>query len=244
MPITKYYLAVVSLFPDMYQHLHYGVIGRFIKTANFNLQFFNPRDYTHNNYAKVDDRPYGGGPGMVMSCQPLDDAINAARQWMREQDDCLNPLCIYMSPQGKVLTQELVQRDLVVHNALIILAGRYEGIDERLLELQVDIEVSVGDFIVSGGEIPSLLLIDAWIRCLPNALNNCDSKSSDSFARHNLLQHPQYTRPEQYKDLSVPEVLLSGDHQKIESWRREQSLKRTEKKRVDLFVTRGIEDVK
>ena len=234
MSITRF-IAIVTLFPKMYASLNYGVIGNYLKTQALELKFFNPRDYAKNKHNKVDDKPYGGGPGMVMCCQPLDDAINSSRQWLETKNASVKPTCIYMSPQGKILNQTMVKSSLMDITSMIIVAGRYEAIDERILQLQVDLEISVGDFVVSGGELPSMLLLDAWIRCLPNALGNEFSNIGDSFASEQLLQYPQYTRPEVYKNMQVPKVLLSGDHSQIKIWRNRQKIQRTQQKRGDLI---------
>lgn len=227
-------IAIVSLLPAIFDGLNHGVVGRYIVNDKVKIEHFNPRDFTKDLHRTVDDKPYGGGPGMLMSCEPLDDAIEAARAWLVEQNNSSMPLVVLMSPQGETLNHLMLIERFTELNNVIIICGRYEGIDERLIQLQVDCEISVGDFVVSGGEIPCMLLIDALVRQLPDALGNNESAVADSFAS-NQLKYPQYTRPEVYKGLQVPSVLLSGDHAKIEQWRQQQSLQRTAARRPDLI---------
>jgi tRNA (guanine37-N1)-methyltransferase len=205
-----------------------GVTGKAVNNGLLNLEFWNPRDFTHDKHRTVDDRPYGGGPGMLMKVQPLRDAIQAAKAAAGEQ-----ARVIYLSPQGRKLDQagvsELAQRD-----RLVLVAGRYEGIDERLLETEIDEEWSLGDFVVSGGELPAMTLIDAVSRLVPGVLGHEDSAAEDSFA-DGLLDCPHYTRPEQVNGQQVPEVLLSGNHEMIRRWRLKQQLGRTWQRRPDLL---------
>ena len=222
-------IALITLFPEMFEALtDYGISGRAVNQGLLELSSFNPRDYTDDPHSVVDDRPYGGGPGMVMMIEPLRKAISAARDWIQGE-----PLVVYLSPQGKALQQTAVNQ-FATHQSLILIAGRYEGIDERLIELEVDQEWSIGDYVLSGGELPAMVFIDALIRQLPGALGHKDSASQDSFAE-GILDCPHYTRPDTYEGLDVPEVLLSGNHEKIRQWRLKQSLLRTKQRRPDLL---------
>lgn len=207
----------------------YGVTGRAVRQDLIDVQVWNPRDYTHDKHRTVDDRPFGGGPGMVMKVQPLQDALADAKA------DCesVSKQVIYLSPQGKPLTHELAE-SLSDFDQLILIAGRYEGIDERLIETEVDMEVSIGDFVLSGGELPAMVLIDSVSRLIPGVLGHAESAVEDSFAE-GLLDHPHYTRPDVVNGLAVPEVLLSGHHVKIAEWREQQALKRTFLRRPDLL---------
>ncbi|MGB2180048.1 MAG: tRNA (guanosine(37)-N1)-methyltransferase TrmD [Porticoccaceae bacterium] len=229
-------IALITLFPEMFEALtDYGISGRAVNQGLLELSSFNPRDYTDDPHSVVDDRPYGGGPGMVMMIEPLRKAISAARDWIQGE-----PLVVYLSPQGKVLQQTAVNQ-FATHQSLILIAGRYEGIDERLIELEVDQEWSIGDYVLSGGELPAMVFIDALIRQLPGALGHKDSASQDSFAE-GILDCPHYTRPDTYEGLDVPEVLLSGNHEKIRQWRLKQSLLRTKQRRPDLLDRLELDD--
>ena len=223
---------VVTLFPEMMEALAAGVIGRAQKQELIDLHCWNPRDYTHDVHKTVDDRPYGGGPGMVMKIEPLDAAINAAR----EQSPSAKT--VYLSPQGEPLTQGIAKQ-LSNQKALILICGRYEGIDERLLNKQVDMEISIGDYVLSGGELPAMVLIDSVSRLIPGVLGHADSAEQDSFT-NGLLDCPHYTRPEILDGEQVPQVLLSGNHAEIEKWRLQQSLFRTRERRPDLFNKREL----
>jgi len=224
--------GIISLFPEMFRALtESGITGRAVKTGLLEVVCWNPRDYTEDAYHRVDDRPYGGGPGMVMQIEPLRRAIAAAKTAAAEKG--LSPKVIYLSPQGRVLTQAGVQ-ELRQEAALILLCGRYEGIDERFIQREVDAEWSVGDYVLSGGELPAMVLIDAVTRLLPGALGSDASAEEDSFS-DGLLDCPHYTRPEIYEGEQVPAVLLSGDHAAIKKWRRRQSLERTLQRRPDLL---------
>ncbi len=224
------WFGVVTLFPEMIQALTgQGVSGRAVKQDKVSVTCWNPRDYAYDNYQTVDDRPYGGGPGMLMKIQPLKDAIHAAKAAAGE-----GARVIYMSPQGRKLDQEGVL-ELAQHDKLILVAGRYEGIDERLIEAEVDEEWSVGDFVLSGGELPAMTLMDAVIRLVPGVLGHELSAQQDSFM-DGLLDCPHYTRPEVYEGEAVPEVLLSGNHEKIRQWRLKQALGRTWQRRPDLLA--------
>lgn len=212
---------VVTLFPEMFQALtDHGVTGRAVKQDKVSIQCWNPRDFTHDNYQTVDDRPYGGGPGMLMKIQPLKDAIHAAKA--AAGDDAK---VIYMSPQGRKLDQRGAEQ-LAQQHKLILVAGRYEGIDERLIETEIDEEWSLGDFVLSGGEMAAMTMMDAVIRLVPGVLGHELSAQQDSFS-DGLLDCPHYTRPELYEGQAVPQVLLSGNHEKIRQWRLKQSLGRT-----------------
>ena len=222
-------IALITLFPEMFAAVaDYGISGRAVKQGLLELSSFNPREFTQDRHETVDDRPYGGGPGMVMMVEPLRRAIAAAREWAGQ-----DALVVYLSPQGRVLNQQAVN-SFAKHQSLILIAGRYEGIDERLIQLEVDEEWSIGDYVLSGGELPAMVLVDALIRQLPGALGHQDSADQDSFA-DGLLDCPHYTRPEDYQGQSVPEVLLSGNHEKIRRWRLQQSLVRTQQRRPELM---------
>lgn len=223
------WFGVVTLFPAFFSVLEYGIIGRALKAALLEVNCWNPRDFTTNKHRSVDDRPYGGGPGMVMTVEPLQKAILAAKAAAP-----LKPVVIHLSPQGKRFNQ-LAAQELLAKRCLILVAGRYEGIDERLLQLEVDEEWSLGDYILSGGEIAALAMIDTITRLIPSALGSEDSAALDSFSQ-GLLKYPQFTRPEEYQGLSVPDVLKTGDHKAIENWRLKQSLGRTWLKRPDLLT--------
>ena len=233
---------VITLFPEMVGQLaSEGVLGRAIKQGIIGLTCWNPRDFTHDRHRTVDDRPYGGGPGMLMKVQPLADAIEAARQQAGE-----SARVIYLSPQGQRLNQQRV-RQLALpapeHRdaALILIAGRYEGIDQRLVEHYVDEEISIGDYVLSGGEFAAMVVIDAVARMLPGVLGDQDSAQQDSFMQ-GLLDCPHYTRPEEIDGMRVPDVLLGGDHEAIARWRLKQSLGRTWLHRPDLLAQVQLND--
>lgn len=208
----------------------FGVSGRAIKQGLVELKAWTPRDFAHDRHSTVDERPYGGGPGMVMMVQPLRDAISAAKEWAGAEAKV-----IYLSPQGRTLDQAGVA-ELATYSNMVLVAGRYEGIDERLLESVIDEEWSVGDYVLSGGELPAMVLIDSVIRLVPGALGHAQSAEQDSFT-DGLLDCPHYTRPEDFEGARVPEVLLSGNHEHIRRWRLKQSLGRTWLKRPDLLET-------
>ncbi len=223
------WFGVVSLFPDMFAPFtQQGVIGRAVKSGTLSVDTFNPRDFTHDRHRTVDDRPYGGGPGMLMMVKPLTDAIQAAKKVGGE-----NSKVIYLSPQGKPLDQAGAQR-LANIDRTILICGRYEGIDDRVIERHVDEEISIGDYVLSGGELPAMVLMDAVARLVPGVLGHKASAVEDSFT-DGLLDCPHYTRPEILDGQKVPEVLLSGDHEKIRQWRLMQSLGRTLQRRPDLL---------
>lgn len=227
---------VVTLFPEIFQAItQFGVTQRAIERGSFELNCINPRDFTHNNYRTIDDRPYGGGPGMVMLAKPLSDAIDAAQanQARKLSADHQAPV-ILLSPQGQQLTHAKVMA-LTKKPGLILICGRYEGIDQRLLDTMIDEEISIGDFVLTGGEIPAMALIDAVVRQLPGVLNDADSAIQDSFV-DGLLDCAHYTRPEVIDGMVVPAPLMSGDHKAILKWRRQSALINTQKKRPDLLV--------
>jgi tRNA (guanine37-N1)-methyltransferase len=233
---------VITLFPEMVGHIaSEGVLGRAVKQGIIGLTCWNPRDFTHDRHRTVDDRPYGGGPGMLMKVQPLADAIEAARQKAGE-----SARVIYLSPQGQSLNQHRVRQLAQLQGehgdaALILIAGRYEGIDQRLVEHYVDEEISIGDYVLSGGEFAAMVLIDAVARMLPGVLGDQNSAQQDSFMQ-GLLDYPHYTRPEEIDGMRVPDVLLGGDHEAIARWRLKQSLGKTWLHRPDLLEQVQLND--
>ena len=225
---------VVTLFPEMFAALtQSGVTRRAYEQQRWGLSTWNPRDFTTDNHRTVDDRPYGGGPGMVMLAKPLEAAIGAARQ-RQVMLELPVPRVLFMSPQGKPLTHDKVMQ-LKQEAGLVILCGRYEAVDQRLLDRVVDEEISLGDFVLSGGELPAMALMDAVVRQLPGVLNDDASAVEDSFV-NGLLDSPHYTRPDSYEGVGVPPVLMGGNHAEIIKWRRERMLEATAKKRPDLLV--------
>lgn len=232
-------IDVVTLFPAMVEHAcGFGVTGRARERGLWQLATWNPRDFTTDAHRTVDDRPYGGGPGMVMLAEPLARSLAAARA-AQAAAGVAHPRVVYLSPAGAPLTHARVKAMAEAPQAgYILLAGRYEGVDERLIAREVDEEIAIGDFVVSGGELPALMLIDAIARQLPGALNDAQSAQEDSFVA-GLLDCPHYTRPEVYEGVRVPEVLLSGHHEAIRKWRLAESLKRTAERRPDLLQDRA-----
>ncbi len=225
-------VAVVTIFPEMFGALTgYGISGRAVREGLVELTCWNPRDHASDRHRSVDDRPYGGGPGMVMSAPPLCAAIRAARRELGA-----GARVIYLSPQGVALRQQRVE-ELARGGPLVLLAGRYEGVDERVIESEVDEEISLGDYVLSGGELPAMVLLDAVIRLLPGALGHDESAVQDSFVE-GLLDCPHYTRPEVFEQRAAPPVLLSGDHERIRAWRLEQARARTRARRPDLAAAR------
>lgn len=223
---------VITLFPEMFSALtEAGITRRAFEENYCSLRLWNPRDFTNDRRRTVDDRPYGGGPGMVMLAEPLEKAINSAKT--AQQTDGMETYVVYLSPQGNPLTHKRVM-SLKKKQGLILLCGRYEAVDQRLIERCVDEEISIGDFVVSGGEIPAMALMDAIIRQLPGVLHDDLSAVQDSFVP-GILDCPHYTKPPLYEDMSVPAVLMSGNHAEIEKWRREQALLATRQKRPDLL---------
>lgn len=226
--------AVVTLFPEMFSAVsEWGVTSRGLRDQLWSLSLHDPRDQALDRHSTVDDRPYGGGPGMVMQAPLLERALESAKTALGG-----NPKVVAMTPQGRRFTDS-VARELLADDATIFVSGRYEGIDERFIERSVDHEISVGDFVVSGGELPTMLVIDAMVRLIPGVLGHNASAQEDSFV-DGLLDCPHYTRPEMYEGRVVPAVLLSGDHGAIARWRRAQSVRRTLDRRPDLLSPDGV----
>jgi len=229
---------VVTLFPAMFDAVtELGVTGRARERGLYQFVAWNPRDFTANVHRTVDDRPYGGGPGMVMMAEPLDRALAAARQ-RQVSAGVERPRMVHLTPQGRLLDHALVA-ELARESGLVLLAGRYEGVDERLIERQAIEEISIGDYVMSGGELAAMVLMDSVVRQLPGALGDAESASQDSFV-DGLLDCPHYTRPEMYEGTPVPAVLLSGNHAVIARWRLKQSLGRTWQRRPDLLERRVL----
>jgi len=223
------WFGIVTLFPEMFEAVtRFGVTGRAVRNGLMDVSCWNPRDFAHDRHRTVDDRPYGGGPGMLMKVQPLRDAIAAAKEQAKGRVKV-----IYLSPQGRRLDQAGVS-ELAAADSLILVAGRYEGIDERLIRAEIDEEWSLGDFVLSGGELPAMVVVDAVSRMLPGVLGHADSAVEDSFF-DGLLDCPHYTRPEVLDGMTVPDVLLSGNHEHIRRWRLKQQLGRTWERRPDLL---------
>ncbi|HAE78439.1 tRNA (guanosine(37)-N1)-methyltransferase TrmD [Morganella morganii] len=230
------WIGVISLFPEMFLSITgHGVTGRAVKNGLISVDCWNPRDFTYDRHHTVDDRPYGGGPGMLMMVEPLRKAIHAAKA--AAGDDAK---VIYLSPQGRKLDQQGVC-ELAANEKLILVCGRYEGVDERVIQTEIDEEWSVGDYVLSGGELPAMVLIDAVSRFVPGVLGHQASAKEDSFAE-GLLDHPHYTRPEVLDGMSVPPVLLSGNHAEIDRWRMKQSLGRTWLRRPELLESLALTD--
>ena len=230
------WIGVISLFPEMFRAVvDYGVTGRAVKNGLLNVQCWNPRDFTYDRHRTVDDRPYGGGPGMLMMVQPLRDAIHAAKAAAGD-----GARVIYLSPQGRKLDQQGV-RQLATHQKMILVCGRYEGIDERVIKTDIDEEWSIGDYVLSGGELPAMVLIDSVARFIPGVLGHQSSAEEDSFA-DGLLDCPHFTRPEVLAGMDVPPVLLSGNHAEIRRWRLKQSLGRTWLRRPELLKSLALTD--
>lgn len=226
-------IGLISVFPEMFSAIaSYGISSRALKQNIFSMDYWNPRDFTEDVHRTIDDRPYGGGPGMVMMAEPLFQSITAAKQVMPDAK------VVVMSPQGQALKQSLAM-ELASQKELIILCGRYEGIDERLIENSVDYEVSIGDYVLSGGELAAMVLIDTVVRTLPGALGNENSANEDSF-QTGLLDYQHYTRPETWQDKSVPHELLSGNHEAIRQWRLKQALGRTWLRRPELLEAKQL----
>jgi tRNA (guanine37-N1)-methyltransferase len=230
---------VITLFPEMFDAItRYGITRRAAEQNKFALRTWNPREFTRDKHRSVDDRPYGGGPGMLMLAEPLAQAITAAKQ-NQTQAGVIKSCVIHLSPQGRQLNHEVVKELLQQHGGLILLASRYEGVDERLIRQQVDQEISIGDYVLSGGELAAMVLIDSLVRQLPGVLGDAESAQQDSFVT-GLLDCPHYTRPEVFEGEGIPEVLLSGHHAEIEKWRLKQALGRTWQRRPDLLAQRQL----
>jgi tRNA (guanine37-N1)-methyltransferase len=231
-------IDVVTLFPPMFDAVtESGVTGRARERKLYELVLWNPRDFATGSYRSVDDRPYGGGPGMVMMPEPLEKALSAARQRQRSSG-VGKPRVVHLTPQGRLLDHALVA-ELAKEQGIVMLAGRYEGVDERLVKRVIDDEISIGDYVLSGGELAAMVVIDCVVRQMPGALGDAESASQDSFV-NGLLDHPHYTRPEVYGDDAVPAVLLSGNHADIARWRLKQALGRTWLRRPDLLEKRTL----
>ena len=234
-------LGIVTLFPEMFAAVtEHGISGRAVRSGLMNLELFNPRDYTTDKHRTVDDKPFGGGPGMLMKTEPLIASIAAARQVVSQKQTVGEKArVIYLSPQGKTLKQDSII-DLAKRESMVLLCGRYQGIDNRVLENEIDEEWSLGDFVISGGELAAMTLIDAMTRFQPGALGDEGSALEDSFS-NGLLHSPEYTRPQSIAGSDMPEVLLSGDHEAIRKWRLKQSLGATWLKRPDLLQAMSLE---
>jgi tRNA (guanine37-N1)-methyltransferase len=226
---------VITLFPDLVKDsFNYGITGRALASQKILLNVLNPRDFSTENNGKVDDRPYGGGPGMVMQPEPMIKAIRQAKSQSK------NPYTIFMSPQGNIFNQAKVE-ELSDREHLVIVCGRYEGIDQRIIDSEVDEECCIGGYILSGGELPALIVMDSITRTVEGVVGDADSVKKDTFS-DGLLKHPQYTRPESGSYGDVPEILLSGDHELIRRWQLKQSLLKTRKNRPDLLEIRSLDD--
>ena len=232
--MTAIHFDVITLFPEMITNAaSYGVTGRAMEREIVSLSTWNPRDFTQDKHKTVDDRPYGGGPGMVMKYQPLHDAVNQAKKTGNK-----DAKVVYLSPQGKPITQALLSEACNV-SQLILVAGRYEGVDERFVNMDCDDEWSIGDYVISGGELAALIVIDAITRLLPGVLGHEESAQQDSHM-NGLLDYPHYTRPEDIEGHNVPEVLLGGNHAEIGIWRMKQALGRTWQRRPDLLENKNL----
>ncbi len=218
-------IDIITLFPEMFDSLKSSIIGKAKENNLVNINIHNLRDYSKDSHKKCDDYPFGGGAGMVMSVQPIYDCIQAvAKEGARK---------VYLSPQGRKLNQSIV-KELSGYENIVLLCGHYEGIDERVIELCIDEEISIGDYVLTGGELPAMVVVDAICRYLPGVLHNGQSVVDESFS-NDTLEYPQYTRPNEFMGKCVPDVLISGNHQKVDEWRKEQSLIRTKIKRPDLL---------
>lgn len=219
-------IDILTIFPEMFDALNYSILSRAQKTKLLEIKTTNIRDFSLDNNKRCDDYSYGGGAGMIMTPQPLFDAINSVRTEKSH--------IIFMSPKGKTLTQKRVEELAKMDKDLVIVCGHYEGIDERIIDLLIDEELSIGDYVLTGGEIPAMVLIDAVSRYVPGVLGNDDTTEIETFS-NGLLEYPQYTRPYEFKGLTVPDILLSGDHKKVDAWRLSKSLEITKKRRPDLY---------
>ena len=227
-------INIVTLFPEMFSAItDCGITSRAVSEGLINLRFFNPREFAKDKHRTVDDKPYGGGPGMLMKIEPLVAAIKSAKDGLIENANGQSVKVAYLSPQGKVLDQAGVE-EIASRDRLVLLCGRYQGIDQRVIDQEVDEEWSIGDFVISGGELAAMILVDAVTRLQPGAIGDKGSVSQDSFS-NGLLHWPEYTKPKVFNNRSVPSVLLSGDHKAIQEWRLEQSLVVTSNKRPDLM---------
>lgn len=231
---------IITLFPPMFDAVtECGVTGRARDSGLYQLVLWNPRDFAANSHRTVDDRPYGGGPGMVMMAEPLEKAIAAASQ-RQKSSGVRRPRVVFLSPQGRLLNHRLVM-ELSQEQGLVMIAGRYEGVDERLVRRQIDDEISIGDYVLSGGELAAMVVMDCVVRQIPGVLGDAESARQDSFV-NGLLDCPHYTRPETYKGEVVPPVLMSGNHAEISRWRLKQALGRTWQRRPDLLAQRELNE--
>jgi len=223
-------IDIITIFPKMFEPiLNESIVKRAQQKGRVKIYIHNQRDYTRDKHRKVDDRPFGGGSGMVMTCEPIFNAVEKIRSRVTGRKACVILLC----PQGKRFNQKMAQRLARVRH-LILVCGHYEGVDERVKKYLVDEEVSIGDYVLTGGELPAMVLVDSVVRLLPGVLGDKNSLNFESF-KGNLLEYPQYTRPANFKGKAVPKILLSGDHKKIEAWRKKEALKRTKERRPDLL---------
>ncbi len=222
-------IDILTLFPEMFDALNCSILARAQKNNLIDISITNIRDYTKNKNKRCDDYSYGGGAGMIMTPQPLYDAINAVKKISGDG------YVIYLSPKGTLLKQGKVEKLAKEHNHLILVCGHYEGIDERIIELCVDEEISIGDYVLTGGELPAMVLVDAVARYIPNVLGNEETTNEESFSTNGLLEYPQYTRPSVFMGLEVPQVLLNGNHGEVAKWREEQAKALTSKRRPDLL---------
>jgi tRNA (guanine37-N1)-methyltransferase len=231
---------IITLFPPMFDAVtECGVTGRARDSGLYQLVLWNPRDFAANSHRTVDDRPYGGGPGMVMMAEPLEKAISAASQ-RQISSGVRRPRVVFLSPQGRLLNHRLVM-ELSQEQGLVMIAGRYEGVDERVVRRQIDDEISIGDYVLSGGELAAMVVMDCVVRQIPGVLGDAESARQDSFV-NGLLDCPHYTRPETYRGEAVPPVLMSGNHAEISRWRLKQALGRTWQRRPDLLAQRELSD--
>ncbi len=219
-------IDILTLFPEMFEALNLSILGRAQKNNLVEINLHNIRDFSKDRFKRCDDYTYGGGAGMLMTAQPIYDAIMSVKKE--------NSHVIYLSPKGRLLKQDIVVELSKTYEHLILLCGHYEGIDQRVIDLLVDEEISIGDYVLTGGEIPAMVLVDAICRYVPSVLGNSETTSDESFS-NNLLEYPQYTRPQEFMGLEVPPVLISGNHQEVDKWRMEKSLEITQKNRPDLL---------
>ena len=234
--MDKIKFNILTLFPEMFDVMNESIIGRAVDAGTVEINTVNIRDFANNKHNRVDDYPYGGGAGMLMQAQPIYDAWLAVCEQMNDAkraESIKKPRTVYVTPQGSVFNQSMAV-DFAKEEDLVILCGHYEGVDERVLEEIVTDYVSIGDYVLTGGELPAMVMVDAISRMVPGVLSNEDSGVTESFY-DNLLEYPQYSRPEIWHEKRVPDVLLSGHHKKIEEWRKEQSIKRTQERRPDLY---------
>jgi tRNA (guanine37-N1)-methyltransferase len=236
--------AVVSLFPEIFKtYFNCGVVGRAVSSSIVNVTYHNPRDFTVSKYGTVDDAPFGGGAGMVLKPEPIAKAIIDAKAYIAASSQSeVSPKVLYLTPQGKTFTQEVANKLASSRESIVLLSGRYEGVDERVINSYVDDEYSIGDYVLSGGELPALVILDSIIRLLPGVLGDQDSIVDESFSSNlsGCLEYPQYTRPVEFNNMKVPDILRSGNHQAIARWRLKQSLGRTWLRRPNLLKCRNL----